>query len=152
MEIHDKRDLTKSISSRLVGWRFIYYYRHVCYISMCIIQEYVTMTGLVTEYAIGSCGARLVQIAIVQLCSWLSEISCSIFCLQFPKKLHQRIKPSRRRKSSRRKRKSSSRRKAKKSKQVLLPTKQVSFQADEGQRSRSQFCCRRSKLGSARST
>jgi hypothetical protein len=29
---------------------------------MCIIQEYFIRTGLVTEYVIGSCGARLVQI------------------------------------------------------------------------------------------
>jgi hypothetical protein len=49
------------------GMAFNLLHRHVCYISMCIIQEYVTMTGLVTEYAIGSCGARLVQIAVVQL-------------------------------------------------------------------------------------
>jgi hypothetical protein len=30
-------------------------------------QEYVTMTGLVTEYAIGSCGVCLVQMAVVQV-------------------------------------------------------------------------------------
>jgi hypothetical protein len=34
---------------------------------MCIIREYVTMTGLMTEYVIGSYGARLVQIPVVQL-------------------------------------------------------------------------------------
>jgi hypothetical protein len=49
------------------GMAFHILYRHGCYISMCIIQEYVTMTGLVTKYAIGYCGARLVQIAVVQL-------------------------------------------------------------------------------------
>jgi hypothetical protein len=42
-------------------------FKHVCYISMCIIREYVTMTGLLTKYAIGSCGVRLVQITVVQL-------------------------------------------------------------------------------------
>jgi hypothetical protein len=47
------------------------------------------MTGLVTEYAIGSCGARLVQIAVVQLgypssrigCCWTNSLEFILGCM-----------------------------------------------------------------------